>query len=342
MKFDLSDDQLTLQEAVRDYFSTRFPLSEVRSVIDAGAAHDDRAWKGLMDLGIGAVAIPEEYGGLGLGVLDVSAAMEMIGYSLGPTPVLGHVLGTLAVVHAGSDEQRQRWLPDLATGEVRGAVVFQSAGKADSAVLDAVDADVLIVERDDGLAVVEVDDRVSIEQLPSIDRTRTLSRVRMNDVAAQALPGGQAVAPWLRDVALTLLAADAMGGASRCVELTVDYVSVRQQWGVVVGSFQAVKHQLANLALRVEPARGLYWYAAHMLDQNTENGADASRAAALAKAHTTERFVEAGREAVELHGGIGYTWECDVHFFLKRALVDRAYLEGPRRLYARVADLSGW
>jgi alkylation response protein AidB-like acyl-CoA dehydrogenase len=111
----------------------------------------------------------------------------------------------------------------------------------------------------------------------------------------------------------------------------------------VVGSFQAVKHQLADLALRVEPSRGLYWYAAHMLDQDRRvAGTDAARAAALAKAHTTERFVEAGREAVKLHGGIGYTWECDVHFFLKRALVDREYLGDPRRHYARVADLSGW
>lgn len=338
MKFDLSDDQLTLQNTVRDYCQTRFPMPRVRSVIDSGAGADE-AWRGLMDLGVGAVVAPEEYGGLGLGVLDIAAAMEMIGYSCAPVPILGQVLGILALAHAGSDEQRQRWLADLATGQKRVGVIFD----ATTAVLDAAGAHLLVVEADGGLALAEVGDGVTIEQLPSIDWTRTLSRVRLNNASPQPLPGSRDLVGWLYDVALTLLAADAVGGASRCLDMTVDYVSVREQGGVVVGSFQAVKHQLADLALRVEPARGLYWYAAHLLDQDRHSVATAAaRAAALAKAHTTERFVEAGREAVKLHGGIGYTWECDVHFFLKRALVDREYLGDPHRLYARVADLSGW
>lgn len=338
MNFDLTDDQLTLQNTVRDYFQKRFPMSRVRSGIDSGVGNDE-AWQGLMDLGIAAVVAPEQYGGLGLGVLDIAAAIEMIGYSSAPVPILGQILGIFALACAGSDHQRERWLADLASGLRHVCVVFD----AEAAVLDAAGADLLIVQADGGLALVEVGEGVAIEQLPSIDRTRTLSRVRLNSASLQPLPGGANLVGWLYNVALTLLAADAVGGATRCLDMTVDYVSVREQGGVVVGSFQAVKHQLADLALRVEPARGLYWYAAHMLDQDRQSvGTDTARAAVLAKAHTTERFVEAGREAVKLHGGIGYTWECDVHIFLKRALVDRAYLGDPHQLYARVADLSGW
>lgn len=338
MNFDLSDDQLLLQSSVHDYFQTRVPMSRIRAVIDGGT-DDDEIWSGLMDLGVGAVVAPERHGGLGLGVLDIAAVMEMIGYASAPVPILGQVLGILALAHAGSDDQRERWLADLASGRRRVGVVFADT----AAVLDAADADVLVVQVDDGFVLAEVDDAVTVKQLRSIDKTRTLSHIRLNSESLQPLSGGPEVVEWLRGVALTLLAADAVGGATRCLDMTVDYVSVREQGGVVVGSFQAVKHQLAELALRVDPARGLYWYAAHLLDQHRPViGTDAARAAALAKAHTTERFVEAGREAVKLHGGIGYTWECDVHIFLKRALIDRQYLGDPRQLYARVADLSGW
>ncbi len=338
MKFDLSDEQRDLQTTVRDYLQTRFPMPRVRSVID-GAASDDDLWRGLMELGIGAVATSQEYGGLGLGVLDIAAVIEMIGYCAAPVPILGQVLGILALTHAADAEQRERWLPELAAGRRRVSVIFDQSAPA----LDIAGSDLLITYTDGKLSLVEVDTAVTVEHLPSIDRTRALSRVDLNDAVLQPLPGGADRADWLYDVALTLLAADAVGGATRCLDMTVDYVSMREQGGVVVGSHQAVKHQLADLALRVDPSRGLYWYAAHLLDQDSVRATtEGARAAALAKAHTAERYVEAGRAAVALHGGIGYTWECDVHIFLKRALVDRQYLGGPRRLYARVADLSHW
>lgn len=338
MKFDLSDEQRDLQATVRDYLETRFPMSRVRAVIDTGAGGDD-IWQGLMEMGIGAVVTPEEYGGLGLGALDIAVVMETVGYCAAPVPILGHVLGILALTHAADAEQRERWLPDLASGRRRASVIFDQR----AAGLDIAGSDVLITHNDGKLSLVEMDSTVTVEHLPSIDSTRTLSRVDVDGAARQLLPGGAEIANWLNDVALTLLAADAVGGATRCLDMTVDYVSVREQGGAVVGSRQAVKHQLADLALRVDPSRGLYWYAAHLLDQDSSRSSrEAARAAALAKAHTTERYVEAGRTAVSLHGGIGYTWECDVHIFLKRALIDRQYLGDPHRLYARVADLSRW
>jgi alkylation response protein AidB-like acyl-CoA dehydrogenase len=185
VNFDLSDDQRLLQSAVHDYFQTRFPISRLRTVIDSGT-DDDEIWRGLMDLGIGAVVAPEHYGGLGLGVLDIAAVMETIGYVSAPIPILGQVLGILALAHAGSDDQRERWLADLASGRRQVGVVFDDA----AAVLDAADADVLVVQVDEGLALAEVDDAVTINQLPSIDKTRTLSHMRLNSGSLQPLPGG--------------------------------------------------------------------------------------------------------------------------------------------------------
>jgi alkylation response protein AidB-like acyl-CoA dehydrogenase len=143
----------------------------------------------------------------------------------------------------------------------------------------------------------------------------------------------------VRDAALILLSADAYGAAARCVDMAVEYAKTREQFGVTIGHFQALKHQLADLALEVDPTRFLYWYAAHAFDHLPDQ---VSRVAALAKSHVTESAVQAGRRAVEYHGGIGFTWAHDVHFFLKRAIFDRAYFGGPDLHRARVAMLNEW
>jgi alkylation response protein AidB-like acyl-CoA dehydrogenase len=143
----------------------------------------------------------------------------------------------------------------------------------------------------------------------------------------------------VRDAALVLLAADAFGGASRLVEASVEYARTREQFGVVIGQFQALKHQLADMALEVEPARGLYWYAAHAFDHVPE---EAERSAALAKAHVTDVFMQVARDAVEAHGGLGFTWECDVQIWFKRAMFDRAFLGSPSLHRERAATLAGW
>jgi alkylation response protein AidB-like acyl-CoA dehydrogenase len=155
----------------------------------------------------------------------------------------------------------------------------------------------------------------------------------------EPLPGGGEAACRVRDVGLVLLAADAFGGASRLVEMSVEYAKTRVQFDVPIGQFQAVKHKLADMATDVEPARGLYWYAAHAIDRLP---AESERAAALAKAHLTDRYLQVAREAVEVHGGIGFTWECDVQIWFKRAMFDRAYLGPPEGHRDRAAALAGW
>jgi alkylation response protein AidB-like acyl-CoA dehydrogenase len=163
--------------------------------------------------------------------------------------------------------------------------------------------------------------------------------MQLDHVHSDLLPGGLEAAERVRQAGLVLIAADAFGGASHCLQAAVDYAKQREQFGVTIAHFQAIKHQLADMALEVEPCRALYWYAAHAFDHVPS---DAARFASLAKAHICERYLVAARRAIEIHGGIGYTWECDMHFFLRRAIFDRAYLGSPSRHRSRFADLTGW
>jgi len=180
---------------------------------------------------------------------------------------------------------------------------------------------------------------VQIERVDGLDRTRPLAHLRFESAVAEALPQGGAAAPRVRDAGLVLLAADALGGASHCIERSVQYAQTRVQFGVTISHFQAVKHQLANMAVDIEPARGLLWYAAHAFDHLP---AVAERTAAVAKAHLTDRYYQIARDTVEVHGGIGFTWECDVQVWYKRAMFDRAFLGTPGVQRERAARLGGW
>ena len=274
--------------------------------------------------------MPEEYGGLGLGVLDLAVAAQALGYGAAPGPWLAHWLATMAVVRGGSAEQRTRWLPGLADGSVHASLVWNQRG---TPALGARSADILVVRTGDELGLIGADG-ITAQALPGVDYTRPIDSVVVTGMI-ERLPGGDtALVPLLRATGHALLAADAFGGAARALEQSVAYAKTRQQWGQVIGLFQAVKHQLADLALLVEPGRGLFWYAAYALDESLP---DAVGAAALAKAHITDVYVQAVRDAIELHGGFGYTWECDLHVYLKRALLDREFLGDPVTLRQELA-----
>jgi alkylation response protein AidB-like acyl-CoA dehydrogenase len=180
---------------------------------------------------------------------------------------------------------------------------------------------------------------VRAEPEPGLDRTRPLATLHFEGAACEPLPGGVAASGRLRDAGLAVLAADAFGAAWRLVQMTIEYAKSRQQFGQPIAAFQAVKHQLADMATALEPAHGLFWYAAHAWDHLPD---EAPRAAAVAKHHLTERAAEIARAAVELHGGLGFTWECDVHIWMKRILFDRAFMGDPALHRARVAKLAGW
>lgn len=349
MNFLLSPEQLEFQSTIQRFLDDRCPSTLLHEVFDRGE-HDQALWREMCELGLAGIALPEDFGGAGMEMIDLALVAESLGSRAAPGPFLGHALAGLAIAWAGSDEQKQRWLPGLATGELLASVAFAEEDGWDPEhwtlvgerlngskqhVPFAAEAGLLLVGlAGGGLAIVErAAQGLSIETENAVDRTRPLSRVSFEDTPVERLALDAGVAARIRDAALVLLSADAFGGASRCVEMAVDYAKIREQFGQPIGQFQAVKHQLANMAVEIEPARGLYWYASHAFDHVP---ADAERYAALAKAHLGDRFLQVARDTVEVHGGIGYTWECDVQIYLKRAMFDFAFMGNPSVQRARI------
>ena len=359
MDFGLSEEQEILQRTVARFLEDECPVTRVRELYDAEQPYDPGVWKGLCELGVAGLLVPEEHGGAGLGMVDLALVAETLGHDAFPGPFLGHALATAALVEGGSDAQKERWLPLLASGEALGSVALGEAGGAwepgawtpaleggavsgsKTWVPGAAGADLLVVGAAGGELVL-VEGRaagVALSPVESLDRTRRLDDLVLERAPCERLPGGAAAAARVRDAGLVLLAADAFGGASRLLELSVAYAGTREQFGVTIAHFQAVKHKLADMAVEVEPARSLFWYAAYAWDDLPE---EAPRAAALAKAHVTDRFMQVARDAVEIHGGIGFTWECDAQFWFKRAVFDRAFLGQPSHHRERAAGLAGW
>ncbi len=358
MNFDLSEEQEMLQETLKQYLERECPATRLREIFDGDTGHDPALWKGLIEMGIAGLAVPDEYGGVGLEILDLAVAAEILGYQAAPGPFFGHVLAALALCEGGSEEQKKTWLPRLVAGDSVGTIALADGGglwQPEEWTLSAEGtlsgskphvpfasiSDLIVVGvQGGGLVLVERDaSGLSFESLPGADRTRRLEEVAFEGTPCEVMPEGVRAAGRVRDVALILLAADAFGGASRCVEMAVEYAKTREQFGVTVGHFQGLKHQLANMAVDVEPSRGLYWYAAHAMDYVPD---EAERSAAIAKAHITDRFMQVARDTVEAHGGIGFTWECDVQIWFKRAMFDRAFLGTPDVHRTRAADLAGW
>ncbi|MBW2363021.1 MAG: acyl-CoA/acyl-ACP dehydrogenase [Deltaproteobacteria bacterium] len=359
MHFGLNDDQQLLQATLREYAAKELLPARRREIFEAGRAFDPGLWQSAADVGVTGLVIPQRYGGAGLELLDLALAFEVLGEAAMPGPFLGHALAALALLCGGSAAQRERWLPRLASGDALGSValceleggwgpetwgVREADGRLHGAkqhVEHAERADLLVVGvAGGGLVLVEGGaEGVSTASIDGIDRMRNLSRVEFVGTPAEPLPGGVEAARRVRDAGCVLLAADAFGAAWKLIRLTVEYSLTREQFGTPIAQFQSVKHQLANLAADTEPTRGLFWYAAHAFDHLP---AEAEHAAAVAKAHVTDRAVQVGRGAVELHGGIGFTWECDVQFWVRRCMFDRAWLGLPREHLARVADLGGW
>lgn len=355
MRFDLDDQQREFQRSVEEYLAGECTLQRTMRPHDTGEP-DIALWRGLMELGIGGMMVPEELGGLGLGLLDLAVIAESIGRYAAPGPFLDHALATLAVLLAGDDNQKQRWLPGLADGSLRGTVALGEGGGAwlaSSWSLEASDflqgekafvphaegADLLVVGCKGGsLAIVErLADGVVITPIISTDAGRPLSKVSFSQTPCTLLakPEGHR----LVDAGLVLVAADAFGGASHLLDVSVDYSKLREQFGRPIGAFQAVKHQLADMAVAIEPQVGLYWYAAHAFDSDLP---EAAISAAIAKASITEMYPRMARRAIEAHGGIGYTWEFGLHVWLKRALANQAFLGMPQVHRSRIAELSEW
>ena len=359
MDFDLSDTQKMLQETVRRFFHSEVPPERLLEIYNLDEGLDKRLWAKAADLGLSGLLVPEVYGGSGLDVLDAVCVSDAMGYCAAPGPYLSHWLLGMALALGGDEAQKQKILPGLASGELVGGLALSESGKgwepedwtlsltgqrvsgSKENVLFAQDADVFLIglggER---LGIVSRDaNGVSVTSKNGIDRTRRLGTLELDNVACEVLSGGRPLAERVRDAGLNMLAADSYGGAHRAIELTVDYANERVQFGRKIGSFQGVKHQIADAASAIEPARQLVWYAAYAHDRRLE---DSSRLAAISKAHMCDLFYEAARTMVMLHGGIGYTWEYMCHFWIKRSMFNSAYLGASYTHRNRAAEHSSW
>ncbi|MCD2194441.1 acyl-CoA/acyl-ACP dehydrogenase [Actinomycetospora endophytica] len=343
MFFALTDEQQAFASTVSEFLADRFDLDAVRGVVEDshGDGHPLTLWKGLADQGALAVLVPEEHDGLGLGLVDAQVVARALGAGVAPGPWLGTVLAAEAVRLAGSAEQQARWLPALAAGETVGTVALRGEGGAwdgSGITVDANDgrlsgsaspvdypgvAGLLVVAATDssgtpGLYVVEAAaSGLSVRDQQTYDGTARVGAVELADTPAEALTAGgpEAVRALLARGAV-LNAADLVGVAREALTRTVAYDRERTQFGVPVGSFQAIKHRMADLHVAVTMAEHAVLFAAYALDSH-DPGADVAVAVAGSKA--SDAAWEATGAMIQFFGGIGFTWEHEAHFFYKRA-----------------------
>jgi alkylation response protein AidB-like acyl-CoA dehydrogenase len=338
MFFALTDDQREFDAAVRAYLAERFGLAAVRAVVEdvAGDGHPSALWKAAGEHGWLAVAVPEEYDGLGLGWVEAQVVARALGAGVVPGPWRGTVLAAEAVRLAGSDEQRSTWLPRLATGQVVGAFAPRGSapGRLPGVEYGAV-ADVVVASSassSDGLVLVE---GAAASPQGSYDGTTRLAVLEAD--GGTALPRATAVAAELTARATVLVAADLVGIAREAVSRTVAYDREREQFGVPVGSFQAIKHALADLHVAVTMAEHAVLYAAHAVDVGLPG---VELAVAVAKAKASDAAADATAAMIQFHGGIAYTWEHEAHLFYKRAKRLAGQLGNADAHRARIAELT--
>jgi alkylation response protein AidB-like acyl-CoA dehydrogenase len=326
MYFALTDEQRALQATVRDFLADRFPLAAVRDLYDDDDANGDPAdlWKAVGAQGWTAVLVPEEHDGLGLGLLDAAVLARCWGEGCVPGPLLPTLIAAEAIRLGGSPEQHAEWLPKVAAGEVKLALaVGGNVTAADDRLTGTVSnvdyahvADRLVVAADGGgLWLVDpAATGVTVTMHDTLDRSARLATVRLDGATGEQLTG--AVLPEVLDRAAVLAANDLAGIARVALTRTVEYVKTREQFGKPVGSFQALKHALADLHVAITMAEHAGWYAAHALDAGLP---DAALAVSVAKSKASDTARDATAAMIQFHGGIGYTWEHDAHLFFKRA-----------------------
>ena len=317
MDFDLTDEQKEIKDVARELLRARSPFAKVRET--AGhQRYDDALWREIVDLGWPGIAVAEEYGGQGLGAVELAVLLEELGYACAATPFLGTAVAAAVIQAAGTDELRARVLPKLVHGELRAGI-----GTRELAA-DAERADVLVLLDADGPQLI---DNPETEPFQTIDGTRRFATVRGSS-------GGEPLQTGAAERVYAAVAAEVVGVCQYALEMTLEYVKERKQFGVPVGSFQAVSHRCAEMLLHTESARSAAYFAAWAADADPER---LSEAAALAAAAAADGGRETTASAIQAHGGIGFTWEADVHWLYKRALVDAGLLGGATRHRAALA-----
>lgn len=350
--FGFTDEQAMLKKNARDFLDKKCPVTYVREIIANPPRLARSLWKEMASLGWIGLLIPEKYNGMEMGMVDLAILMEEIGKNLLPAPFLETIAAADAILQAGTEEQKQEFLPRIADGDIIAtlavdepdcywdlagiqAVVEQtginlkiSGTKLFVPYADAADLIVVALRSkppQDGITLVLVDPRtagVSIEPLVIMDDTYNLCEINFSEAvvpAANILGQAGAGLPVLGKVlqrAALAASAEAVGGARKVLELAVDYSKERKQFDRPIGSFQAIKHQCADVLVDIESSSAVLYYAGWAVDNET---AEAAQYVSSAKAYASDAYVNAAERAIQIHGAVGFTWEYDVHFYLKRA-----------------------
>jgi alkylation response protein AidB-like acyl-CoA dehydrogenase len=355
MDFGFSEEQEMLRQSVREFLGAESPMTYVRQMMEDERGFSDDQWRKMAELGWTGLIVPEQYGGAGLNMVDMVVVLEEMGKMVFPGPFFAStILGGIAIDLGGSEAQKQRWLPKLADGSQRATLAqVEESGRWDADgiqlpaakasgggftisgtklfVHDAHNADLLIVpvrtggSGVDGITMLVVERKaqgVAVRVLKTMDQTRKLCEVTFDNVtvAGDAVLGeigkGWALLDRLVDRAKVALCAEMCGGAQRVLDMSVEYAKVREQFGKPIGSFQAIQHKCANMMVQVESAKSATYYAAWAVANDV---AEAHLAACMAKAYTSDAYRFVSAEGIQIHGGIGFTWEHDMHLYFKRA-----------------------
>ncbi len=362
MYFDLTDEQQAIRSTAREFLAARYKSERIRELAASDTGFEQAEWDEMAELGWTGLALPEEWGGQGLGIVDLAVLFEEMGYALAPSPLFTNTIAGLALSLCGSDDQRERYLRPLAEGTLRGTPAlwdagspasigsFAMEGRADGdgivldgekvLVADAASADFFVVATADGRRhLVDAGaDGVTIVAEASIDATRRLSSVRFEGVgvaAADTMPGEAADYYPVFHRLCVALAAESTGIAQRTMEMAVEYAKDRKQFDRPIGAYQAVSHRCAQMLLETENSRSAVYGAAWAADANPEG---LPLAASIAKAYSSDAGWRVPDASIQVHGGIGFTWEHDLHFFLKRGKQNAAMFGDAKWHRDRVAD----
>lgn len=357
MEFGLSAEQVLLTDSLSAFLRERAPLARVRRFAETGEGRAADLLAGLTELGVPALLIPEAQGGVGLSPLEACLVAETLGRHVAPVPFVANaVMVPTALRLAGSPAQQALWLAEIAAGrQVVGAALAERSGARPGAgvqasdgrlrgralhVLDAQADAWLVADAHDGLHLVSAGaPGLSVRPLETIDRTRPIAELVFEGTPAEPLPGaGAAVIGQVLDIGRAVLAADTLGAAQAMLDQAVAYANQRQQFGRVIGSFQAVKHLCAAVAADLEPARAYLWYTGHELGESPQS---ARATVCLLKSHMDEIGRQAAKSTTEVHGGMGFTDLLGLHYWFKRIGFNRQMLGSPEWLRMEAARTQG-
>ena len=360
MYFGLSEEQKSLEENINRFLEDNASLDVIKAVANGELDKAKEVHKGIIDLGLSGLIVPEEYGGLELNMLFATVVAAALGSGTAPVPYAGsYVMAPMAISLGGDDNQKSNWLPKIAGGEcVIGVGLSEYVGAREDAgiefsdgklsgrclfLIDGKDADAYLLANKSGeLFIVDsASSGISVTELITVDKTRTSIELVLDQVDAEILPGSndKKVIEKVLDAGRLMLAADTVGAAQVMLDKSVAYSLERKQFGRLIGSFQAVKHMCAEMAAELEPCHSMIWHAAHCQDNVPE---EARLMACQTKAHISEVGKQVSKTATEVHGGMGFTDELGLHYWFKRIGLNRQLLGSPELIREEAGKLQGF